>query len=168
MNSILNFFLPISIGFYLIYISIKSLDNILNIKKNGYKTRAKVIEIREVSNHDDSDKEISYQINNKNNYYYTVKFNDKRGREIIQELKYPVLNKPNRNPVFEIDILYISKRNEVKEIILVENKGRNSTFYFTFMIGLVLLVLAISNYNGEIDLILDFINNIFNEKNNNN
>ncbi|WP_339884180.1 hypothetical protein [Polaribacter vadi] len=160
MSSIF-FYIAIVFGFYFIYKAIKSLDKINRLKNEGIKKRAKVIKIREEENSNDGE-ENTYIINHSEvNYYHTVRFNDKNGSEIEKELEFPTTKNPNKNPPFDVDIIYSIDENKNIDIILENNKGRNFTFYFVLSIGIIFLITAAYNYDGQIDLILKFINNLF-------
>lgn len=145
-----NFILPIVIGFYLIYKAISSLDKVDRVKKNGIRTRAKVLKIRkEKSDNYNDDEETAYLINNSEiNYYLTVKFKDKKGREFEKELEFPTTKVPNRNLPFDTDVIYFVNDSKNLDVILENNKGRNSTFYFILIIGIIFLFAAAYNYDG--------------------
>ena len=103
----INFLIPVFLGFYFIYRAVTSLDKIDQVQKKGIKTRAKVIKIREEKNEGFNDEDISYTINHSEvNYFFTVKFKDKNGREIVKELEFPITKNPNRNLPFDTDIIY--------------------------------------------------------------
>ena len=159
-----DFILPILLGFFVIYKSIMAIDKIDIVKKKGIKTRAKVIKIREEKIKNDFGDEDTggYLINHSEvNYFFTVTFNDKNGRIIEKELEFPTTKNPNRNPPFDRDIIYLINENKSIDIILENNKGRGFTLYFILLIGFIFLFFAAYNYDGQIDIILEFIKNLF-------
>ena len=152
--NILFFIIGTFAGFYSIYKAVTSLDKIYAINKNGIKAKASVIEIRE-KKQTDSDGDTSYL------YYYTVKFRDNRGKEVTEEIDFPVNNKSLRTPPFDVDIIYRRKENQEFDIILETNNGRNTGFYISLITGIAVLSYVIYTYDGQIDIILEFINNLF-------
>ena len=141
-------------GFYSIYKAIKSLDKIYHINKYGIKASAKVTNIREEKN-TDSDGDTTYT------YYYFVTFIDNRGKTIEKEIEFPVTKKPKRNPPFSKNILYSSDDNNNLSIILEKNEGRNTRFILSLIIGIGMLAYVTLNYNGEFDIIINYIENYF-------
>ncbi len=159
--NVISFLGLTSFGFYSIYTAIKSLDKIDLFYKEGTRKEALVTKIREVETKiDNTFDEDDFVINHeKINYFYTVKFIDKRGREIEQELEFSTTENQKRNPPFNISIIYKSNKNQETEIILETNKSRRN-FYFLFIMGLIFLFNAAYNYDGEIEIIFNFINNL--------
>lgn len=141
-------------GFYCIFKSIKELDKISIIKEKGFKTIAKVINIIE-NKITDSDGNLSYR------YIYKVKFRDNRGKEIIQDIDYFLSNRDNRNPPFEIEIIYKLNDKDDYNILVKNNKSRNYRFYISFLIGTFLLGNAVFNNNGEFNFIIEYLEKIF-------
>ena len=158
MNTNLFLFIgPIIFSFYLIYLAIKALDKIDRIQKKGIHKQAKVTRIREEDNSSEDDD--GYVINSFT-YYYTVNFNDKNGREIEKEIEFGINKKPNRNPPFSIGIIYYIDENKNIDIILKNSKRTNLEFYSLLGIGIFILSFIAYNYDGQIDIILEFINNL--------
>ena len=160
--TIISFLGLTTFGFYYVFRAIKSLDKIDLIFRNGIKKEALVTNIREVKTRIDNDLDNnSFVINHDEiNYFYTVKFIDKRGNQVEQELEFPITKNPKRNPPFNENIIYNYNKNQKIDIILEINKSRNRNFYFSLIIGLVFLFCAAYNYNGEIDTIFNFLNNL--------
>ncbi|PWG05281.1 hypothetical protein [Polaribacter aquimarinus] len=152
---ILQFILPIFFGFYMIYKSIKVLDKIDRLKKNGIRKQARVIKIRE---------EIGSQIDDNygssRTYYYTVNFKNKNGREIEKEIEFGLNKKPKRNPPFSISILYNINKNKDIDITFENSRRIILDGFLLLFIGLLFLGIVLYNYNGQINIILDFIKNI--------
>lgn len=152
MDSIFIFLATIS-GFYYIFKSVKSLDKIYSITKNGYRTNAIVTKIKEKKN-TDSDGDTSYT------YCYFVKFRDKRGKEIEKEIDFPITKRDKRNTPFSISIIYKIDDENNYNVILKNNKGRNSSFYFSFIIGLGFLAYVILKQDDEFEIIINFFKKI--------
>lgn len=152
---LIQFIAPIILGFFIIYLAIKTLDKIDRVKKNGLKKQARVIKIRESKTISDSDD--GYFINGEYTYYYTVNFRDKNGREIEKEIEYGVNKKPNRNPPFSIGIIYYIDENKNIEIILENSKRTKLKFYYLLTVGIFILSYVAYNYDDQIDLIIDIL-----------
>ena len=153
MNSIIFIIATLS-GFYSIFKAIKALDKIYFINKHGIKAKARVINIREKKSTDNDGAE-SFE------YYYKVKFIDNRGREIEREVKFGVKKNSIKNPPFSVNIIYIKNENNEVDVILERNEGRNLSFYVNFIVGIGILSYVAYNYDGQFDIILNFINNLF-------
>tara|TARA_R110002051_G_scaffold160026_1_gene231491 strand:+ start:240 stop:662 length:423 start_codon:yes stop_codon:yes gene_type:complete len=139
----------------MIYKAIKVLDTIDKVKKHGIKNQARVINIREETDSKNDDYASS------TTYYYTVNFNDKNGRNIEKEIEFGIDKRPTRNPPFSIGIIYYIDENKNIDIIIGNSKKTILSGYFLLLVGLFFLSMLIYNYNGEIDKILEFINNLF-------
>ena len=152
MDSIFLILATIS-GFYFIFKSIKSIDKIYSITRNGYRTKAIVTSINEKKN-TDGDGDTTYT------YFYFVKFRDKRGKEIEKKIDFPITNRGKRNPPFSISIIYVVDDNNNYSVILKNNKGRNSSFYFSLIIGFGFLTYVILKQDGEFEIIINFFKKI--------
>ena len=152
--NIIIFIVAIFSGFLAIYKAINSLDKIYSLTKYGIKAKASVIRIRQVEN-TDSDGDSTYE------YFYLVNFIDNIGKEIESEIKFSVKTKPKKRIPFTTSIFYIINDNKEYDIILEKNKDRNNGFYINLIIGLGILSYVVYSYNGQVELILEFINNLF-------
>lgn len=154
----LGFYIPTALGFYILFKAIKALDKINTLKKKGTIKKALVTEIREEINNSGYDEDgfdtTNYQ------YFYTVKFNDKRGRQIIQEIEFSVSKKPKKIPPFSMNIVYNYDDNREITIIPEDTDRINYEFYTTLFFGFLCLIIATLNYNGEINLLLDYLENL--------
>ncbi|WP_298881215.1 hypothetical protein [uncultured Polaribacter sp.] len=154
--SVLNFILTTIFSFYMIYKAIINLDKIYNVKKNGIRKQAKVIKIREEISHQMDEDDVS-----SSTYYYTVNFKDKNGREIEKEIEFDITKKPKSNPPFSIDIIYRVDENKKIDIILENSKKTIFDGYFLLSVGLAFLGFIIYNYDNQINIIIEFLNNLF-------
>ena len=141
-------------GFFSIFKSIKSLDKIYHIDKNGKRANATVINIREKKS-TDSDGHSTFS------YYYLVSFLDNRGKKIEHEIEFPINEKNNRKPPFSTTIKYSKDKKDNYSVILENNKGRNSSFIFSLVLGIGMLTYVVFNYNGEFDIIINYMENLF-------
>ena len=94
-------------------------------------------------------------------YYYTVNFKDKNGREIEKEIEFDITKKPKSNPPFSIDIIYRVDENKKIDIILENSKKTIFDGYFLLSVGLAFLGFIIYNYDNQINIIIEFLNNLF-------
>ena len=62
---------------------------------------------------------------------------------------------------FSKNILYSSDDNNNLSIILEKNEGRNTRFILSLIIGIGMLAYVTLNYNGEFDIIINYIENYF-------
>ena len=159
--SVLTFILTTIFSFYMVYKAIINLDKIYNVKNNGIRKQARVIKIREENNYNNSDEDQGYIINGKFTYFYTVNFKDKNGREIEKEIEFGNNKKPKKNPPFSIDIIYKIDENKKIDIILENNKKTIFDGYFLLSVGLAFLGFVIYNYDNQINIILEFLTNLF-------
>ena len=153
MNSIFFIIATLS-GFYSIYKAIIALDRIYFIHKHGIKAKATVFYIRE-SKSTDADGTSSFE------YFYNLRFIDNRGHKIEKEAKFGVKKSALKSPPFSVNIMYHKDKNNNIDILLEKNNGRNLGFYLNFIFGIGILSYVVYNYDGELDIIFKFINNLF-------
>ncbi|WP_146106879.1 hypothetical protein [Polaribacter porphyrae] len=139
----------------MIYKAISVLDKVNIIKKRGIRKRGKVLKIRkEVNSYYDEDGGTSIL------YYYTVSFKTNRGKLIEKEIEFGVKKKPNRNPPFDVDIIYFEDEKNNLNVILENNKSTIFDGFFLLFVGIFFLCILIYNYDGELDIIISFIKNL--------